>query len=70
MVIHFLSTQHPLPDGCMYTVHMPVAMEMAVDLDGMGRMNLVLWLYWDLEEATKDVSLTLRARAEQGNANI
>lgn len=29
---------------------MPVAMEMAANTNGMGRMNLNQWLDWDLEE--------------------
>lgn len=72
MVIHFLFPQKhlPLPDDHMYTKHMSVAMEIAVDLDGMGRMNLDQWLDWDLEEASEDVSLTLRARAVQREADI
>ena len=50
----------------VYTKHKPVAMEMAADTDGMGRMNLKQWLDGDLEEPSEDVSLTLEARAEWG----
>lgn len=54
----------------MYNKHMPVAMEIAVELDGMERMNLDQRLGWNLEEASEDVSLTRRARAVQCEADI
>lgn len=58
MVIHFLPPKNTFhsPDHYMYTKQKPVAMEIAVDLGGMGRMNLgpVAGV-----EVSEDASLTL-----------
>ncbi len=69
-ISYFPKNTFHLPNDHMYVKHMSVAMEIAVDLHGMGRMNLDQWLDWDLEEASEDVSLTLRVRTVPSEADI